>query len=551
MSKQSIRKQHEFYNWDEEEDEGRRAIHEWSRRRIQKMQGLNKSYYGCLVYSFHWETMRSFVENFNFMVILQMVFAAVGVYIFDHFEIHYNFNVGLFVSPIVFPLAFSINTDFQRREKVLDDLANFKASSMLYFFCMREWKKGAGLSDAWMNQIQQKLHSIMFKLREYLLTSRKDRRQIIARYMYEDYSDCSQLIDNLRESKKLTSNPALISRAYHLLGGICLSFEKLRVIREYRSPRSIRSFNKVLVMLLPILLCPYFVALARDQGVNHWGAYFIAVLVAGVFGALQGVQDKLDDPFDGMSEDDINLDTIDEWTFNSLANAGKRDVVGYRQYVDDDEKKPGSRKSSLLPNIVSAATSKDKITSSSSMLPPPIGRPSFDAQSPLSYRSQGIAELLQQIEKKDANKKKKNPFKRAGSKAIKMERHRTGSEGDQGIPLIDVNQQRSQSISSPPKSPTEKNVKFDDESNATPTTTAAAVNIDTNNKLKSPAITEEPETFSYFEDPANGNKIPIVSTENGNREDEALLTKDEKKKNDDDNDETGNSNDSFQVVVIP
>ena len=75
--------------------------------------------------------------NFNFMVILQMTVAAVSVYIFNYLDIAFDFHVSLFVSPIVFPLAFSINTDFQRREKVLEDLALFKSSSMLWLFCMR------------------------------------------------------------------------------------------------------------------------------------------------------------------------------------------------------------------------------------------------------------------------------------------------------------------------------------------------------------------------------------------------------------------------------
>ena len=54
------------------------------------------------------------------------------------FEIH----LILLVSPIVFPLAFSIVTDFQRREKVLEDLGLFKSSTMIWYFCMREWHKG-------------------------------------------------------------------------------------------------------------------------------------------------------------------------------------------------------------------------------------------------------------------------------------------------------------------------------------------------------------------------------------------------------------------------
>ena len=90
---------------------------------------------------------------------------------------------------------------------------------------------------------------------------------------------------------------------------MCWSFEKLRVIREYRSPRSIRAFTKIFIFTLPILLAPYYVHLSTGLK-NNWSAYYIAVLVSFMFGTLQGVQDKLDDPFDGMSEDDIDLEQV-------------------------------------------------------------------------------------------------------------------------------------------------------------------------------------------------------------------------------------------------
>ena len=393
-----------------------------------------------------------------------MIFAAVCLFVFEYYEISYNYNTALFISPIVFPLAFSINTDFQRREKVLDDLANFKASSMLYFFCMREWKKSTGLSDAWMNQIQRKLHSIMFNLREYLLTSRKDRRSIIARYMYEDYSDCSQLIDSLRENKKLPSNPALLSRASNLLDSMCLCFERLRVVREYRSPRSIRSFNKVLVMFLPIFLCPYFVATARANVINHWCAYVIAVLVAAVFGSLQGVQDKLDDPFDGMSEDDINLDTIDEWTFSSLQSAVNRDFIGATELNREDEM-PEPRKTSVSP-VISPVASKDTIQQGQTQASLGLGIIS-DSPSPQLFRRKTISELIFEMNIKEANKKKKNPFKKFGSKAVKMgKKGRKASNVSVGEP--EKTEQNSEAVplikhttASPPHSLCEKSVTFD------------------------------------------------------------------------------------------
>lgn len=114
--------------------------------------------------------------------------------------------------------------------------------------------------------------------------------------------------------------PALLCKAWWIfslvvhfqltiLSLMCHAFERLRVIREYRSPRTIRSFTKVFIFLMPIVLSPYYVHMGIKSG-NTWSPYYIAVLTSFIFGTLQGVQDVLDDPFDGISEDDINLGPV-------------------------------------------------------------------------------------------------------------------------------------------------------------------------------------------------------------------------------------------------
>ena len=337
------------YKWDFIAEDDRKIISEWSEKRHRKLnKRLHKSYREFLVYTFDLHILKSFVKNFNFMVLIQMALAAISVYVVRLLNIPYNVPVSLFVSPIVFPLAFSIHTDFQRREKVLDDLANFKSSSMTWFFCMRDWKEAAGLDDDWMKAVIMKVKSMLFHVREYLLTNRADRRKVILIAMYEDFSDTNQLIEKVRASK-LPSNTSVIARVIHLLHMMCLSFERLRVIREYRSPRSIRSFNKVLIFILPLILAPYFVYLANECD-SYWSAYFISVLVAFVFSALQGVQDKLDDPFDGLSEDDIDLANIDEWTFNSLEITVNRvfQIGRFRLFTNIEEKA-----STMLPRTYS------------------------------------------------------------------------------------------------------------------------------------------------------------------------------------------------------
>ncbi len=47
---------------------------------------------------------------------------------------------------------------------------------------------------------------------------------------------------------------------------------------------------------------------------NTWQPYYLTIVVAVVFSTLQGVQDNLDDPFDGIREDDIKVEMMDEWT---------------------------------------------------------------------------------------------------------------------------------------------------------------------------------------------------------------------------------------------
>ena len=76
---------------------------------------------------------------------------------------------------------------------VLQDLAVFKSSAMMWYFCMREWKSAAQLDNDWISAVHNKLKSLLFHLREYLLTCNPERRRMILRCIYEDFSDSNQV----------------------------------------------------------------------------------------------------------------------------------------------------------------------------------------------------------------------------------------------------------------------------------------------------------------------------------------------------------------------
>ena len=296
-------------------DNDRQNIQEWRKERLKKRRNC-QNFTPFFFYTCNLSTLRVFFKGINFMVILQMVLACAAVYICKVYDIWIESDAALIVSPVVFPLAFAINTDFHRREKVLEYLGNFKSSSMICYFCMRDWKSACGLDDSWLTKIDEKLRNVLFNIRDYLLNSNTDKRKVIMGVIYEDFSDINQLFETIRSSN-LPYNAPLMSRLIHLLKEMCGSFERLQVIREYRSSRTIRSFNKVMILLLPLILSPYFLYLGNKSG-NEWSPYYIGMVVAFTFSALQGVQDKLDDPFDDMGEDDIDLDYFDEWIYRHL-----------------------------------------------------------------------------------------------------------------------------------------------------------------------------------------------------------------------------------------
>ena len=262
------------------------------------------------------DILRVFFGSINILLITQLVIGVGGVYVIQYFQLWVLLDSSLIVSPIVFPLAFSMNIDFQRREKILEKLGDLKASVMVFYLCMKEWAHTSGLGCQWLNSVRFKITCFSLNLREYLVTEKLRQRKIILNYINKDLTTIHRLFWEIRTSN-LPNHSQLVSRIMQTLTDMSLSFKCLQNIREYRSSRAIRSFNKVIVFFLPVLLSPYFVYLGKTSN-NKWTPYYISVVSVFIFSALQGVHDKLDNPFDGMGEDDIDLNVFEEWAFETL-----------------------------------------------------------------------------------------------------------------------------------------------------------------------------------------------------------------------------------------
>lgn len=160
-------------------EDGRADIYKWSETRRSQRKGLRGKLYQFKKMFIDKSILRSFVHNLTLIVFLQMGLAALGTFMCQKLRLDFDVHMSIFVSPIVFPLAFSINADFQRRERVLEDLAQFKGALVVLFFCHRDWLQSSGLPKDFLKTVNSKLKGLVLNIKEYLLTEKLMRRSFI------------------------------------------------------------------------------------------------------------------------------------------------------------------------------------------------------------------------------------------------------------------------------------------------------------------------------------------------------------------------------------
>ncbi|XP_065176506.1 uncharacterized protein LOC135806272 [Sycon ciliatum] len=263
------------------------------------------------------QVFKSFLKGLSVALPVQVLLGVVCIYLCLRYDVMFDCQMSLFVAPVVFPLAFSINACYQRRDKVLDDLSMFKGAAVIIFYCHRDWAIPSGYEQRDFCHRTMKLLTRLIKLIQvYLRIEKGAHRRAVLKDIDHCFSGIAGITEEIRGSDLPASGP-LCTRLIHSHNQMCWSFERLRVVREYRTPRTIRAFTKLIIFLLPLLLSPYFTFQA-DNAKANWVAYYLSVMVTVLYGSLQTLQDNLDDPFDGIGEDDIELDTLDEWTRRSL-----------------------------------------------------------------------------------------------------------------------------------------------------------------------------------------------------------------------------------------
>jgi predicted membrane chloride channel (bestrophin family) len=226
-----------------------------------------------------------------------------------YFKFYADIPTSLIGLAVVFPIVFSISAAYRRREEALKYFGGLKAHMVALYYVHRDWVPGdPDKKSAHVQNIRKRIAELMDSVYNYL---RKRGREEKA--LHATFRSFSQLSGSLEELRQAGVSNSEISRANQYLSKMMIDFERMRNIAEYRTPLTLRAYSRVFLNLFPIAFGPYFAYLSMKSEAFPYVGYMVAVLYSLVLVTLDNLQEDLEDPYDQVGSDDVQLNVMDTY----------------------------------------------------------------------------------------------------------------------------------------------------------------------------------------------------------------------------------------------
>ena len=245
--------------------------------------------------------LRSLYLIINYKTLIVTTLAIAITWLCNHFNIKADFPLTLIGIAIVFPVVFSIDSAYKRRERALWMLSDFKAHVLAIYLASRDWLEG---NEDFEEEVKAKLMDVYGSIREIFISGSRENQIGI----YQKISELSLLMKRFR-SLELPSGE--ISRISQYISKITVDVENLNTILRYRTPVTLRAYSKVFIYTFPIIYGPYFASVSEHYAPNL--EYMMPIIFSFILVSLDNIQSHLENPFDQVGEDDIVFD-VEEFT---------------------------------------------------------------------------------------------------------------------------------------------------------------------------------------------------------------------------------------------
>jgi predicted membrane chloride channel (bestrophin family) len=210
-----------------------------------------------------------------------------------------DFPLTLVGIAIVFPVVFSIDSAYDRRERALQQLADFEAHLTALHIATRDWLT---IDDKdYISKFKGNLVGLYASLRDFFVGEDHDNEK--ENKIKTKLTELSQSVQELRNFDLPSGE---MSRVNQYVSKLLVDIENLKAIYAYRTPITLRAYSRVFIYSFPVIYGPYFVYAAQHYSTGL--EYMMPVLFSFILVSLDNIQQHLENPFDQIGEDDIKFD---------------------------------------------------------------------------------------------------------------------------------------------------------------------------------------------------------------------------------------------------
>jgi len=246
-----------------------------------------------------WKLFKRVFLIINLKTVLITSLSIISTLVCIHYGIKANFPLTLISTAIVFPIVFSIGGAYKRREVALDEYGSIKAHGRALYFAVVHWLENP--PEHLKTKLKENLQDLLLSCKETFTNPLEDL-ETNEKEVYNNFYAISGFIKDLR-SHGLPSGEA--SRSNQFLSKMMVSFERIKHIYQYRTPRTLRTYSDIFIVILPILYGPHFAENATNF--NYGLQFAVPVLFSVILVALDNIQSHLENPFDQQGEDDVYI----------------------------------------------------------------------------------------------------------------------------------------------------------------------------------------------------------------------------------------------------
>jgi hypothetical protein len=248
--------------------------------------------------------LKSLLLIINYKTIIITALSIISSYICFHYGFTAKFPDMLVGVAIVFPVVFSIGAAFNRRETALQRLSDFKGHGVAIFYATRDW---TATKDNDLPERARVLFGQMIALMKKMFQTKEETHwRDNEKKMYDLFSQMSLLTMELRNYGVQSGE---ISRISQYVSKMIIAFDNMKIIHDYRTPVTLRSYSKFFIYIFPVVYGPYFASTFHDFSAHL--EYVMPVLYSFILVSLDNIQDHLENPFDDVGEDDIHINAED------------------------------------------------------------------------------------------------------------------------------------------------------------------------------------------------------------------------------------------------